>query len=109
MSQVLESAVLNGLLAGVSRQGGVELPNMLRNMLQQFTQNPQIMNTVQQIAQQVDGQEIEDTMSGGTQGQGWSFEAPIHQPDDYQPLQDRSQAIEIKSDRFTGHSSIYFR
>ncbi|WZZ35063.1 hypothetical protein YC2023_018464 [Brassica napus] len=101
MSQVLESAVLNGLLAGVSRQGGVELPNMLRNMLQQFTQNPQIMNTVQQIAQQVDGQAIEDTMSGGTQGmvqqmmplvsrafsQGWSFEAPIHQPDDYQPLQ----------------------
>ncbi|KAL0684472.1 hypothetical protein Bca4012_051320 [Brassica carinata] len=68
MSQVLESAVLNGLLAGVSRQGGVELPNMLRNMLQQFTQNPQIMNTVQQIAQQVDGQAIEDTMSGGTQG-----------------------------------------
>uniref|UniRef100_M4FH76 Uncharacterized protein n=1 Tax=Brassica campestris TaxID=3711 RepID=M4FH76_BRACM len=68
MSQVLESAVLDGLLAGVSRQGGVELPNMLRNMLHQFTQNPQIMNTVQQIAQQVDGQEIENMMQAKRKG-----------------------------------------
>ena len=107
MSQVLESPVLDGLLAGVSRQGGVESPNMLRNMLQQFTQNPQIMNTVQQIAQQVDGQEIENMMSGGTQGEGGGFDfsrmvqqmmplvsraftqggSVIQQPDDYQPLQ----------------------
>ena len=39
-------------------------------MLQQFTQNPQIMNTVQQIAQQVDGQEIENMMSGGANSEG---------------------------------------
>ncbi|CAH2079088.1 unnamed protein product [Thlaspi arvense] len=111
MSQVLESPVLDGLLAGVSRQAGVDSPNMLRNMLQQFTQNPQIMNTVQQIAQQVDGQEIENMMSGGAQGEGGGFdfsrmvqqmmplvsrafnqggpslEPAIQQPDDHQPFQ----------------------
>lgn len=74
VSQVLESPVLDGLLAGVSRQAGVDSPNMLRNMLQQLTQSPQIMNTVQQIAQQVDGQEIENMMSGGSQGEGGGFD-----------------------------------
>ncbi|KAJ0252495.1 hypothetical protein HA466_0116870 [Hirschfeldia incana] len=75
MSQMLESPVLDGLLSGVSQQAGVDSPNMLRNMLQQFTQNPQIMNTVQQIAQQVDGQEIENMMSGGgAQGEGGGFD-----------------------------------
>uniref|UniRef100_A0A1J3CXJ1 Large proline-rich protein BAG6 n=1 Tax=Noccaea caerulescens TaxID=107243 RepID=A0A1J3CXJ1_NOCCA len=74
VSQVLESPALDGLLAGVSRQAGVDSPNMLRNMLQQFTQNPQLMNTVQQIAQQVDGQEIENMMSGGAQGEGGGFD-----------------------------------
>ncbi|XP_033141136.1 uncharacterized protein LOC103847683 [Brassica rapa] len=98
VGSVLESAVLDGLLAGVSRQGGVELPNMLRNMLHQFTQNPQIMNTVQQIAQQVDGQEIENMMQAKRKvsrafSQGWSSEAPIHQPDDYQPLQANVQPM----------------
>ncbi|KAH0850007.1 hypothetical protein HID58_095875 [Brassica napus] len=96
MSQVLESAVLDGLLAGVSRQGGVELPNMLRNMLHQFTQNPQIMNTVQQIAQQVDGQEIENMMQAKRKGKMQaliSLQCPIHQPDDYQPLQANVQPM----------------
>ncbi|CAA7025654.1 unnamed protein product [Microthlaspi erraticum] len=74
LTQVLESPALDGLLAGASRQAGVDSPNMLRNMLQQFTQNPQIMNTVQQIAQQVDGQEIENMMSGGAQGEGGGFD-----------------------------------
>ena len=66
MSQVLVSVVLDGLLAGVAREGGAELPNMLH----QFTQNPQIMNTVQQIAQQVDGQDSRDREydAGETQG-----------------------------------------
>ncbi|KAF8085742.1 hypothetical protein N665_0649s0018 [Sinapis alba] len=111
MSQVLESPVLDGLLAGVSQQAGVGSPNMLRNMLQQFTQNPQIMNTVQQIAQQVDGQEIENMMSSGAHSEGGgfdlsrmvqqmmplvsrafsqggpSFEPALQQADDHQPLQ----------------------
>ncbi|XP_024006952.1 large proline-rich protein bag6 isoform X2 [Eutrema salsugineum] len=117
MSQVLESPVLDGLLAGVSRQAGVESPNMLRNMLQQFTQNPQIMNTVQQIAQQVDGQEIENMISGGAQGRGGgidfsrmvqqmmplvsrafsqggpSLEPATQQSDDHQPFQENVQPM----------------
>ncbi|XP_010482008.1 PREDICTED: large proline-rich protein BAG6 isoform X1 [Camelina sativa] len=117
MSQVMESPVLDGLLAGVSRQAGVDSPNMLRNMLQQFTQNPQIMNTVQQIAQQVDGQEIENMMSGGAQGEGGGFDfsrmvqqmMPLvsrafsqggpspqpatQQPDDLQPFQVNVQSL----------------
>ncbi|CAH8360787.1 unnamed protein product [Eruca vesicaria subsp. sativa] len=118
MSQVMESPVLDGLLAGVSRQAGVDSPNMLRNMLQQFTQNPQIMNTVQQIAQQVDGQEIENMMSSGgnsegggfdlsrmvqqmmplvsrafSQGGGPSFAPALQQADDHQPLQANVQPM----------------
>ncbi|KAH0939103.1 hypothetical protein HID58_006564 [Brassica napus] len=49
------------------------------------------MNTVQQIAQQVDGQEIENMMQA--KRKGWSSEAPIHQPDDYQPLQANVQPM----------------
>ncbi|CAN7091232.1 unnamed protein product [Brassica rapa subsp. narinosa] len=118
MSQVLESPVLDGLLGGVSRQAGVDSPNMLRNMLQQFTQNPQIMNTVQQIAQQVDGQEIENMMSGGANSEGGggfdlsrmvqqmmplvsrafsqggpSFEPALQQADVHQPLQANVQPM----------------
>ncbi|KAG2243162.1 hypothetical protein Bca52824_095006 [Brassica carinata] len=77
MSQVLESPVLDGLLAGVSQQAGVDSPNMMRSMLQQFTQNPQIMNTVQQIAQQVDGREIENMMSG--EGGGFDLSRMVQQ------------------------------
>ncbi|KAM7258345.1 hypothetical protein ACFE04_014086 [Oxalis oulophora] len=71
MSQALQSPALNGLLSGFSEQTGVGSPDMLRTMLQQFTQNPEIMNTVSQIAQQVDGQELEGMFSGrGGAGQG---------------------------------------
>lgn len=70
MSQVIHSPALNGLLAGVSEQTGAGSPNILRNMLQQLTQNPQIMSTVSQIAQQVDSQDIGDMFSGLGSGQG---------------------------------------
>ncbi|KAE8656472.1 Cytoplasmic tRNA 2-thiolation protein 1 [Hibiscus syriacus] len=52
VSQVLESPAINGLLAGVSEQTGIGSPDVLRNKLQQLTQSPQIMNTVNQLAQQ---------------------------------------------------------
>jgi hypothetical protein len=39
-------------------------------MLQQLTQNPQIMNTVSQIAQQVDSQDLGNMFSGLGSGQG---------------------------------------
>ncbi|XP_050892990.1 ubiquitin-like domain-containing protein CIP73 isoform X4 [Lathyrus oleraceus] len=70
MSQVLHSPALNGLLEGFSHQTGVDSPDGLRNMLQQFTQSPQMMNTVNQIAQQVDSQGMGNMLSGMGRGQG---------------------------------------
>lgn len=70
MSQVLHSPALNGLFEGVSQQTGVESPDGLRNMLQQFTQSPQLMNTVNQIAQQVGSQDMGNMFSGMGRGQG---------------------------------------
>ncbi|OIW07931.1 hypothetical protein TanjilG_20032 [Lupinus angustifolius] len=70
MSQVLRSPAMNGLLSGVSQQTGVDSPDGLRNMLQQFTQNPQMMNTVNQIAEQVGSQDIGNMFAGMGSGQG---------------------------------------
>ncbi|XP_039041908.1 ubiquitin-like domain-containing protein CIP73 isoform X2 [Hibiscus syriacus] len=69
VSQVLQSPALNGLLARFSEQTGVGSPDDFRNMLQQLTQSPQIMNTVSQLAQQVDGQDIGNMFSGIGGGQ----------------------------------------
>ncbi|CAL0328701.1 unnamed protein product [Lupinus luteus] len=70
MSQVLHSPAMNGLLSGVSQQTRVDSPDGLRNMLQQFTHNPQMMNTVNQIAEQVGSEDIENMFSGMERGQG---------------------------------------
>ncbi|XP_027332237.1 ubiquitin-like domain-containing protein CIP73 isoform X2 [Abrus precatorius] len=70
MSQVLHSPALNGLLEGVSQQTGVDSPDGLRNMLQQFTQSPQMMNTVNQIVQQVGSQDVGNMFAGMGRGQG---------------------------------------
>ncbi|KAK7280793.1 hypothetical protein RJT34_25860 [Clitoria ternatea] len=70
MSQVLHSPALNGLLEGVSQQTGVDSPDGLRNMLQQFTQSPQMMNTVNQIVQQVGSQDVGNMFTGMGRGQG---------------------------------------
>lgn len=69
MSNVIHSPEMNGLLAGVSEQTGVGSPNVLRNMLQQLTMNPQIMSTVSQIAQQVESQDLGNMFSGLGSGQ----------------------------------------
>ncbi|TYH17459.1 hypothetical protein ES288_A05G193300v1 [Gossypium darwinii] len=69
VSEVLQSPAINGLLAGVSEQTGVGSPDVFRNMLWQLTQSPQIMNTVNQIAQQVDSQDIGNMFSGLGGGQ----------------------------------------
>lgn len=69
MSQVLHSPALNGLLAGVSQQTGVGSPDVLRNMLQQFTQSPQMRNTVNHIAQQVGSQDMGNMFAGMERGQ----------------------------------------
>ncbi|XP_010266100.1 PREDICTED: large proline-rich protein bag6-B [Nelumbo nucifera] len=70
MSQVLNSPALNGLLAGVSEQAGIGSPAVLRNMLAQFTQSPTMRNTLNQIAQQVESQDIGNMFSGLGSGQG---------------------------------------
>ncbi|CAL0303487.1 unnamed protein product [Lupinus luteus] len=70
MSQVLHSPAMNGLLSGVSQQTGVDSPDGLRNMLQQFTENPQMMNTVNQIAEQVGNQDIGNLFAGMGSRQG---------------------------------------
>ncbi|TYJ34803.1 hypothetical protein E1A91_A05G194200v1 [Gossypium mustelinum] len=69
VSEVLQSPAINGLLAWVSEQTGVGSPDVFRNMLWQLTQSPQIMNTVNQIAQQVDSQDIGNMFSGLGGGQ----------------------------------------
>ncbi|KAI8002153.1 Ubiquitin-like domain-containing protein CIP73 [Camellia lanceoleosa] len=70
MSQFLHNPALNGLFAGVSEQTGVGSPNVFRNMLEQLTQNPNMMNTVNQIAQQFGGQDLGNMFSGVGSGQG---------------------------------------
>ncbi|XWS24569.1 hypothetical protein CRYUN_Cryun28dG0114000 [Craigia yunnanensis] len=81
VSQVLQSPALNGLLVGVSAQTGVGSPDVFRNMLQQFTQSPQIMNTVSQLALQVDSQDIGNMFSGlgGVQGGGIDLSLMVQQ------------------------------
>ncbi|XP_019227408.1 PREDICTED: large proline-rich protein BAG6 isoform X2 [Nicotiana attenuata] len=64
MSSVLQSPALNGLLSGVSQQSGAGSPDLLRNMMQQLTQSPAMMNTVSQIAQQIDTQDLGSMFSG---------------------------------------------
>uniref|UniRef100_A0A7N0V0D8 Uncharacterized protein n=1 Tax=Kalanchoe fedtschenkoi TaxID=63787 RepID=A0A7N0V0D8_KALFE len=80
MSQVIQSPALNGLLSGVSQQSGLGSPDVLRNMLTQFTQNPAMVNVVNQIAQQVDDQDVGGMLSGmGEQGGGIDFSRMIQQ------------------------------
>ncbi|KVH95409.1 Ubiquitin [Cynara cardunculus var. scolymus] len=70
MNQVIANPALDGLLSGVSNQTGIGSPDMLRNMLGQLTQNPAMMNTVNQIAQQIDGNQDLSNMFGGGSGGG---------------------------------------
>lgn len=77
MSSVLQSPALNGLLSGVSQQTGAGSPDLLRNMMQQLTQSPAMMNTVNQIAQQIDTQDLGSMFSG--QGGGMDLSRMFQQ------------------------------
>ncbi|KAI3727602.1 hypothetical protein L6452_16220 [Arctium lappa] len=70
MNQVIANPALDGLLSGVSNQTGIGSPDVLRNMLGQLTQNPAMMNTVNQIAQQIDSNQDLSNMFGGMGGGG---------------------------------------
>ncbi|XP_055833391.1 ubiquitin-like domain-containing protein CIP73 isoform X2 [Solanum dulcamara] len=77
MSGILQSPALNGLLSGVSQQTGAGSPDLLRNMMQQLTQSPAMMNTVSQIAQQIDTQDLGSMFSG--QGGGMDLSRMFQQ------------------------------
>lgn len=81
MSQVLQSPALDGLLAGVSQQTGIGSPDALRNMLGQFTQNPAMRNTVNQLAQQMESNDLGNMFAsaGGGQGGGFDFSRMLQQ------------------------------
>lgn len=81
MAQVLGSPEVNDLLSGLLGQTGGGSSNNLTNMLQQFTQSPQIMNTVNQIAQQIDSQDLGSMFSGlgGQQGGGIDLSQMVQQ------------------------------
>ncbi|KAK1438639.1 hypothetical protein QVD17_04448 [Tagetes erecta] len=70
MNEVIASPALDGLLSGVSNQTGMGSPDVLRNMLGQLTQNPAMMNTVSQIAQQIDSNQDLSNMFAGMGGPG---------------------------------------
>lgn len=75
ISQVLSGPSLDGLLAGVSRQTGIGSPDMFRNMLQQVTQNPAMRSTLNQMTQQMDGQNLGGMFSGlDSRGGGGGFD-----------------------------------
>lgn len=75
ISQVLNGPSLDGLLAGVSRQTGIGSPDMFRSMLQQVTQNPAMMSTLNQMAQQMDGHNLGSMFSGlDSRGEGGGFD-----------------------------------
>ncbi|KAL9994115.1 hypothetical protein Hdeb2414_s0950g00965601 [Helianthus debilis subsp. tardiflorus] len=68
MNEVIANPALDDLLSGVSSQTGIGSPDVLRNMLGQLTQNPAMMNTVNQIAQQIDGNQDLSNMFAGMGG-----------------------------------------
>ncbi|XP_041020370.1 ubiquitin-like domain-containing protein CIP73 [Juglans microcarpa x Juglans regia] len=76
MSQVMQTPSLNGLLTSVSEQAGVGSPDFLRNVLQQLSLSPQMRNTVSQVVQQVDSQDLGSMFAGLGRGQGGGLDLP---------------------------------
>ncbi|KVH90110.1 Ubiquitin [Cynara cardunculus var. scolymus] len=70
MNQVTQNPALQGLLAGVSNQPGSGSPDFFRNMMSQLAQNPAMMNTINQLAQQMDGNQDMASMLAGIGGCG---------------------------------------
>ncbi|KAL8226915.1 hypothetical protein R6Q57_016747 [Mikania cordata] len=75
MNQVMQNPALNNLLAGVSNQNGAGSPDFFGNFMTQLSKNPEMMNTVNQLAQQMDGNQDLTSMltsMGGSSGGGGS-------------------------------------
>ncbi|KAL9999817.1 hypothetical protein Hdeb2414_s0460g00898651 [Helianthus debilis subsp. tardiflorus] len=72
MNQLMQNPALNNLLAGVSNQNGSGSPDLFRNLMSQVAQNPEMMNTVNQFAQNMDGNQDLSSMLAGMGGSGGS-------------------------------------
>ncbi|KAJ0615942.1 putative Ubiquitin-like domain-containing protein [Helianthus annuus] len=72
MNQLMQNPALNNLLAGVSNQNGSGSPDLFRNLMSQVAQNPEMMNTVNQFAQHMDGNQDLSSMLAGMGGSGGS-------------------------------------
>ncbi|KAI7757003.1 hypothetical protein M8C21_003380, partial [Ambrosia artemisiifolia] len=73
MNQIMQNPALNNLLAGVYNQNGVGSPDLFRSLMSQLAQNPEMMNTVNQFAQHMDGNQDLTSMlagMGGSSGNG---------------------------------------
>ncbi|GMH04655.1 hypothetical protein Nepgr_006495 [Nepenthes gracilis] len=81
MSQFIQSPALNGLFSGLAARTGVASGDDLRNMFQQFTQNPAAMNTVNQLAQQLNRDDLQPMLGGLGSGQdgGLDFSRMVQQ------------------------------
>ncbi|KAK1273022.1 hypothetical protein QJS04_geneDACA009705 [Acorus gramineus] len=82
ISQIIQSPVVNNMMTGLSEQTGIGSPADLTSMLEQLTQSPSVMNTLNQITQQVEGQSLDlgDMFSGfGGQQGGMDFSRMIQQ------------------------------
>ncbi|GJZ68170.1 ubiquitin-like domain-containing protein CIP73 isoform X3 [Tanacetum coccineum] len=70
MNQVMQNPALSSLLAAAANQPGAGPPDVLRNLMSQLAQNPAMMNTVTQLAQQMDGNQNLASMMAGMGGPG---------------------------------------
>ncbi|KAI3491959.1 hypothetical protein L1887_43596 [Cichorium endivia] len=72
MNQVMQDPALSGLLSGLSNQNANGSQDFLKNLMTQVSQNPAMLNTINQLAQQMDGnQDLAGMLSGsggGTRG-----------------------------------------
>ncbi|KAL8166821.1 hypothetical protein V2J09_008320 [Rumex salicifolius] len=70
MSQVLDNPAFSGILSGIAGQTGVGSGDDLRGMFQQLTQSQDARNSINQLAQQVNIQDMSNMFSGsGSRGQ----------------------------------------
>ncbi|XP_074584201.1 uncharacterized protein LOC141840189 isoform X2 [Curcuma longa] len=70
MSQVLRGPTFNNFLTNVVEQTGLGSPAALRGMLEQCIQSPVMMNTMNNIVQQVEGQDLGSMIRGSAGSQG---------------------------------------
>ncbi|KAI3721301.1 hypothetical protein L2E82_32309 [Cichorium intybus] len=72
MNQVMQDPALSSLLSGLSNQNANGSQDFFKNLMAQVSQNPVMMNTINQLAQQMDGnQDLAGMLSGsggGTSG-----------------------------------------